>query len=173
MANSLILNSQFIEQSEILILLLVHLLLGARGFVLLAAEVQDSVNNNSQHLLACSCSVQAGIVTHGLHIDEDVACDIALFEVAIVEGYDVGKVVVTEELDVHRAMSLCRAEDVVHLLDAVVALGACNLAQPLAYESFISQPVVAPVVEIEYIHCAWRGYLKSDDAFILIDGDGA
>ena len=102
--------AQLIEQGEILVLLLVHLLLGARSLVLLTAEVQNTMNNDAQHLLARCGTIESGIVAHGLDVDEDIARDVALLEVAVVEGYDVGEVVVPEELDVHRAMTLRRAE---------------------------------------------------------------
>ena len=149
-----ILNSQFFEQREILVLLLVHLLLGARGFVLLAAEVQYAVNNHSQHLLACSCAIQAGIIAHRLDVDEDVACNKALFQVAIIEGYDIGEVVVAEELDVHRTMTLGRAEDVVYLPNFVVALLLCHFAQPAAHKSLLRQAVGATVGIKHNIHSA-------------------
>ena len=133
MAKSLILNSQFIEQSEILILLLVHLLLRVSGFVLLTAEVQNAVNYHAQHLLSCRCAIQSGVVLHCFDIYEDVACDIALFEVAVVECYDVCEVVVAEELYIHRTMAFCRAENIVYLGNLVAPLLLCHLVKPLAY----------------------------------------
>ena len=147
-----ILNSQFFEQREILVLLLVHLLLGARGFVLLAAEVQYAVNNHSQHLLACSCAIQAGIIAHRLDVDEDVACNKALFQVAIIEGYDIGEVVVAEELDIHCTMTLCRAENIVYLGNLVATLLLCHLTQPTAHKALLWQAVVAVVGMKQYIH---------------------
>ena len=114
--------AHIIEQREILILLLVHLLLGTRSLILLTAEVEYTVYDHTQHLLTCRCSIEACIVAYGFDIDEDIACDITLFEVAIIEGYDVGEVVVTEELDIHCTMTLCRAEYIVHLGNFEVVL---------------------------------------------------
>ena len=169
--NSSIVNCQFIEQSEILILLLVHLLLRARGFVLLSAEVQNAVNYHSQHLLSCRCTIQAGIIPHRFDIDKYVARDIALFEVAIVKSDNIGEVVVPEELDIHRTMTLRRAENIVYLGNLVAALLLCHLTQPPAHKSLLWQAVVARIcVEVD-IHAAKvvkNGKRKAENGKLLV-----
>ena len=154
MAKSLILNSQFIEQREILVLLLVHLLLRARSFVLLTAEVQNAVNYHSEHLLSCRCAIQSGIIPHRFDIDKYIAGNIALFEVAIVKSDNIRKVVVPEELDIHRTMPLRRAENIVYLGNLVAALLLCHLTQPTAHKSLLWQAVVARICMKHYIHSA-------------------
>ena len=112
------------------------------------------MNYHAEHLLTRRSSIQTGVVAYSFDVDEDIASDVASLQVAIVEGYDVGEVVVTEELDVHRTMTLCRAENVVYLGNIEVALFACYLAQPTTYKSLLRQSVVALLCVERNIHSA-------------------
>ena len=81
------------------------------------------MNNYAAHLVELRCSVNAGIVGNGLDIDEYIACNYPLaFAVAVIEGDDIGKVVVAEELTIHLQKSLGRAEDVGHIAQRVTLL---------------------------------------------------
>ena len=59
-----------------------------------------------------------------------------------------------EELDIHRTMTLCRAENIVYLGNFVAALLQCHLTQPAAHKSLLWQAVAARIcIEVD-IHSA-------------------
>lgn len=94
-----------------------------------------------------------GVVGHRLHVDEDVAGDGACSAaVAVIEGDDVGEVVVSEVLTVHFEQPLGRAEDIVDLGERV-ALLLGHAPQPRGGEPFLRQPVGASVGMVSYSHC--------------------
>ena len=140
------------EEGKILVLFFVHLTLGTRCLVLLSAQVENTVNYHSQHLLAGGSAIEAGIVPYRLDIYKDVAGDVTLFEIALVEGDDVGEVVVAEELDIHLSVSLCRAEDIGDFGNLIATLLYRHFTQPTANKPLLWQTITARIVIEHYIH---------------------
>ena len=60
---------------QVFILLAVHLCVGARRLVALAAEVEQSVDDDAAHFVQPCGAVKACVVGDGLDVDEDVARD--------------------------------------------------------------------------------------------------
>ena len=81
------------------------------------------MHHHAKHLLARGKAIYAGVVGYRLHVDEDIATHHALtFSVAIIEGYHIGEVIVTDEVDIHLAMYGRRTEDIGHIAQRVTLM---------------------------------------------------
>ena len=97
-------------------------------------------------------AVSAGVVGHGLHVDEDVARDDARSPpVAVIEGDDIGEVVVSEVSAVHLQQPCGRAEDVVHVAQHI-SFRFGHFAQPPGRQALLREPVRAVVGIVAYSH---------------------
>ena len=84
---------------------------------------------------------------------------------ALLEGYNIGIVVVSEEVSVHLTMILRRAEDVVYLT-YLISLAMYHLLEPASQYKALCRQVVAILI-IEMYHINYLGliyrFLKNDD----------
>ena len=104
-----------------------HDLAFAGPLVVDADEVEDAVNDDAVELVVVVLAELPGIGAHGVEADEEVAAhNIAL---AIVEGDDVGVVVVPQVLAVDLKNLVIVAEDVGHVAHTL-AVGAGHVAHP-------------------------------------------
>ena len=125
-----------------------HLLLVPGALVLLTAQVQHAVSQYAVHLVGLGSAIDARIVSHRIDINKDIARhDFRALAVAVVEGDDVGEVVVTDEVDVHLAVYLRRAEYIVYIAHAV-ALLCGHTPEPLGRQSLLGQTICAIIVVV-------------------------
>ena len=92
-----------------------------------AAKVQDAVDDDAVQFFIIILFKQFGIGANGVQRDDQVAVQgVAL---VVIESDDVGVVVVTQVLTVHRQDVLVVTEQVTHLAD-LLAVGGCHTANP-------------------------------------------
>lgn len=82
----------------------------AGSLVVDAAQVQDAVDNDAVQFAFVRLVELLGVGAHGVQADEQVACDAVSF--AIIEGDDIGVVIVLQVLSIHLQDFFIRAEDV-------------------------------------------------------------
>ena len=97
----------------------------------MATEVQCSVNYHSTHLIDRQCVILRSVILDGGNIDIYLARDdmLAYPTLALLEGNDIGKVVVTYKVAIHLTMVLRATEDIVDIAH-LVALAIDNLLKP-------------------------------------------
>ena len=88
-----------------------HLRFGLGRLVALAGEVQHAVDENASEFVVKTCAYHLCVRPHGIQRDKDVAVEGV--GGGVVEGDDVGVVVVAQELPVYFQLALVGAEDIV------------------------------------------------------------
>ena len=117
------------QDSKCAILVGLHDLTLARALVVDAAKVQDAMDDGAMQLLVVRLAELLGVGAHGVEANEEVARD--LIAARIVEGDDVGVVVVLQILPVHLQNLLIRAKDVADVA-RLLAVAARHSLYPLA-----------------------------------------
>ena len=107
-------------QGKRLVLVLLHDLTLARALVVDATEVQDAMDDDAMEFALVGLIELLGIGAHGVEADDNIARN--LITLGIIEGDDVGVIVVSKELAIAVENTL--------IVDELVA----NFAQPLAME---------------------------------------
>ena len=141
-----------VPELQVFVLLTVHLGVRPGRLVLLTAEVQHAVHHYPAHFAEGRGAVDPGVVAHRIHVYEDIAGYNPLpFQVAVIEGDDVGEIVVSEKLPVHLQQAAGRAEDVGHV-SKPIALAAGHLLQPSGRQPLLRQRIGTVVVVVFYSH---------------------
>ena len=119
--------AHLVEQRKSFVFSCFHYFALARPLVVDAHKVQNAVYDDAVQLVVVSLAKLLGIGAHRVEADKQVAAQhIAL---AVVEGDDVGVIVVLEVLAVHLEYLFVVAEHVGHLAHALV-VRCCHGAHP-------------------------------------------
>ena len=104
-------------QRERLVLVLLHDLTLTRAFVVDATEVQDTMDDDAMEFALIGLIELLGIGAHGVEADDDIACNLVAF--GIIEGDDVGVIVVPKELAIAVENTLVVDELVAHFAQSL------------------------------------------------------
>ena len=115
-----IVRQKRLAQGECLIFFRLHNLALSGTFVVDAAEVENAVDDDAVEFLFVGGTYVFGIRAHGVEGDEEVAAD--FISLRVVEGYDVGVIIVLEELTVDLQDFLIVHKDV---SDGATTLAVC------------------------------------------------
>ena len=116
------------QAAESILLFGGHLGFGLRGFVRLACEMQQAVDNDTVQFVEEWCAYLFGVGGNGVERDVDIA--IHACARGIIKGDDVGIVVVLEKLLIDGKDLLVVAEDIVEVAHKVAVL-SCGALDPL------------------------------------------
>ena len=126
-------------QRERLVLVLLHDLTLTRALVVDATEMQDAMDDDAMEFALIGLIELLGIGAHGVEADNNIARN--LIALGIIEGDDVGVIVVSKELAIAIENTL--------VVDELVA----NFAQPLAMELGNLANPCADVTATNSRHC--------------------
>lgn len=124
-------HPEFLEGT---ILVRLHYFTLAGAFIVDAAKVEDTVNDDTMELALIGSTHQFGIGGYGVERQEYVAADTA--SACIVEGDDVGVIIVTKKLAVDLENLFISTEDIVDRTEQLAVIG-----DYLGYPSFDLQTV--------------------------------
>ena len=92
----------------------------ARAFVVDAAEVEDAVDDYAAEFAFVGLTNLIGVGGNGFERNEHVAVDLAA--AGVVEGDDVGEVVVLQKLPIHLQNFFIAAEDITERADHAIVI---------------------------------------------------
>ena len=111
-----------------------HNLAFTRSLIIDAAQVQYTMYDGAVKFLIVSCGKLLTIGTYRIEADEEIATDGIVLRV--VEGNDIGIVVVLQVLAVHLEYALIIAKYVVHIAH-VLAIGGSHSTDPCRSRAFL------------------------------------
>jgi hypothetical protein len=120
------------QSAQGLILCLTHALLVLRALVLEPAEMEDTMDDHAVQLFGVLGAKELSITTHRIKTDEHVPRD--HIPITLVEGDDIGIVVMIEKVLIGLQDALITTELVAELTDTTVIAGS-DLTDPVAKDT--------------------------------------